>query len=668
MRKIIAVFVVMLSCVLMGQEMASERLRVQEGLAGDDVTAVLQDHLGYIWVGTTQGLSRYDGYEVKIFRQELGNPQSLGSNRVLCLHQDLKQRLWVGTQQGGLNLYDASSNHFKHFGSDTITAIWESPQLPGELWVGTQGKGLRLFNIETEKFTLIDKSPLFITCFYESQASKGILWVGTHGSGLGKININSRAYRAANQGEKPLSSTIVTAILQDSAKRIWVGTHGKGLMQFSELTGKFFPFKTTQNHPHITTLHQSQPGYLWVGTGGGGLRRLEIKSKTDHPILEPGCDFITAITIDYSKILWMGTQGGGLCRLIPPPNKIATYGTHLKRVTALLQTPSGAILVGTGSQGLMQLQGGKLESLKPEVRIFSLCEHADQPQSLWVGTDQGLCLLNRQTGDTQWYRHQANQPNSLTHNTVTVIINSNQKGILWIGTYGGGVDRFDSRQQQFRHYKHQNNNASSISNNYTLSLCEDKLGNIWIGTYEGLNVLNPRSGQVTLFSREKEGKLSNNTITSIFEDRKGTIWVGTQMGLNRYNVTPKTFTHYTEENGLSDNAISSILQDATGHLWISTQEGLSCLQPDQVPGSISRFYQRDGLFGNHFISNAAALMSNGDLLFGGIQGFSIISPLNIQGQAPPPGIHIGPQNRYPQSIPPRQHQGENHPHQTLESD
>ncbi|MBD0260629.1 MAG: hybrid sensor histidine kinase/response regulator, partial [Cytophagales bacterium] len=299
--------------------------------------------------------------------------------------------------------------------------------------------------------------------------------------------------------------------------------------------------------------------------------------------------------------------------------------------------------IGTNGGGLLYLDRatGRYRQYRHDPRdpnslandiIVSL--HVDRDQHLWIGTYFGG--LDRFDGKTfTHYRHDPQNPNSLADDRVWEIFEDSRRN-LWIGTLAGGLDRLDRQTGIFHH--HRANEPNSIHTNYVAALVEDRAGNLWVGTGYGLEVRDPRTGRFTHYLASPEpGRLSNNNVFFIHEDSRGLIWIGTQEGLNLFDRSTKTFRVFRREEGLPDNSVLTILEDDRRHLWLSTPRGLSHLQISRGTGKDTlsfRFvnYDRsDGLQGDEFNENAALRTRRGELVFGGGNGFNLFRPDSLGG-------------------------------------
>jgi ligand-binding sensor domain-containing protein/signal transduction histidine kinase len=666
-----------------------ERISLEQGLSGSTVFCILQDRVGFMWFGTNDGLNKYDGYDFTVYRHDPGNPATLGSNAVWAIHEDRFGVLWIGTDGGGLNKFDRGSGRFVRYqndvddprslSNDNVRAIYEDQS--GALWIGTGG-GLDRFDRETERFTHYQVNPNdpnglshnFITSIYQDTA--GVLWIATNGGGLDRLDPDSERFvhYQANPGDPhslgdnyeastdphSLSSRYVMAVYEDQSGTLWVGTWG-GLDRFDRETEQFTHYQNDPNEPgslshnYVPAIYQDQSGVLWVGTSGGGLNRFDpenerfihYRTDPDDPYSLSN-DRVWSIYQDQSGVLWVGTGGGGLVKFDKGTEKFAHYQTDLNdpyslnhnNVTSIYQDRAGVLWVGTGGGGLNRFDRAtgqfthyQSDSDSPyhlsHNTVASIYE--DTSGVLWVGTFGGLNRFSQLTGRFVHYQTIPDDPYSISGNSVRPIY-EDASGTLWIGT-SRGLDKFYPRTGKFIRYTHDPADSNSLSHDNVMAIYEDRSGVLWVGTL---------GGGLDEFDRAKErfihyqnapddpNSLSDNNVSSIYEDQSGTLWIGTfSGGLNKFDRETETFTHYRyRENGLPSDTVYGILEDSYGNLWLSTNHGLSRFNPRAE--TFKNYDERDGLQGNEFNPGAYYRSNNGEMFFGGANGFNAFYPDDIR--------------------------------------
>ncbi len=653
-----------------------KHLTIENGLPQNSVLAMLQDSTGFLWIGTQEGLVRYDGYSLKVFKHEPSNSHSLSDNHILSLIEDSQGSLWVGTRVGGLNHFNPKTQQFTHYrhqvddanslSHDAVNSLVEDNQ--GNLWVGTRG-GLNHFNPKTQQFThyrhqagdansLSDDDVLSLL-----EDSQGNLWVGTDGGGLNHFNPKTQQfthYRHQAGDANSLSDDNIFSLLEDSLGNLWVGTHGGGFNHLNPKTQQFTHYRhqpddaNSLSDDDVRTLFEDSQGNLWVGIRDGGVNHFNPKTQQfTHYRHQPGDanslsnDDVRSLLEDSQGNLWVGTYGGGLNHFNPKTQPFTHYRHQTGDanslsddiVWSLLEDNQGNLWVGTNGGGLNHFspktqqfthyrhQAGDANSLSDD-NVRSLLE--DSQGNLWVGTYGGG--FNHFTPKTQQfthYRYQPNDANSLSDDNVRSIVEDSQ-GNLWVGTHGGGFNHFNPKTQQFTHYRHQPNDANSLSDDIVYSLLEDSQGNLWVGTDGGgLNHFNPKTQQFTHYRHQAgdANSLSHDAVLSLLEDSQGNLWLGTSDGLNLFNNKTATFKRFTTKNGLPNNVIYRIEEDKQGNIWLSTNQGLSRMAPEAE--TFRNYDVGDGLQSNEFNGGASLKGKSGELFFGGINGFNRFYPENI---------------------------------------
>ena len=659
-----------------------DRLSIENGLSQTVVLSILQDSQGFLWFATQDGLNRYDGYEFKVYRHDPDVKDSLSNNFINALFEDSQGNLWVGTRAGGLNKYHRQTQSFEHFrhdknnahslSHDNIKTLFEDAQ--GNLWVGTIGGGLNRFNPATGLFSHFRHHPSNINSLAHDKVraigedSLGQLWIGTSG-GLSRYNPNSQNfsnYRHNPSDPHSLSHNTVYTILNDSKGQLWVGTRD-GLSRFDAQKQQFITFKHQASDPNslsqsnIRSLFEDRRGTLWVGTYTGGLNRYDDRRahfvRYRHHAANPHSlshDSIRAIGGDRQGALWIGSFGGGLSKYDIHRERFVhfehqtsdPYSLSHDFVFSTYIDSKGILWVGT-ENGLnrydatkQQFTHFKHQPSDPRSishnRVRSIYE--DSNGALWIGTrGGGLNRFNRKTQDFNHFKHHPSKPRSLGDNTIYAIV-EDANSRLWIGTNGGGLNRYNPTTKDFDHFIHDPAKPYSLSNDIVKAIHQDTQGTLWVGTDRGLNRYNTLTEDFSHYRHTSSNPngLSHDKVSSIYQDTKGTLWVGTKGGLNKFNAQTKTFTHYREKNGLPNDTVLGILEDSQGQLWLSTNKGLSRFDP--VKETFRNYDVNDGLQSNEFNSDAYFKSADGELFFGGVNGFNRFFPDNIQDNHQPPNV------------------------------
>ena len=664
------------------QDIRFEHFSLEEGLSQSVVNVILQDRTGFLWIGTQDGLNRFDGYGFKIYKPDTSNPNSLSDLWITALTEDKYGNLWVGTRLGGLNRYDPRTGKFTRFmhretDLESISNNQVLALLADEtgIWVGTE-LGLDFLDYETEKFTHYRESsatPNSLSSNWISALAfdpSGNLWIGTKDAGLNFYDKTKETFKTFKHNEAEatsISNNRILSILVDKQDRLWVGTaHG---LNYSETSGQnFLKFIYDPNDTNsisdniIYTIHQDHSNGIWIGTKNGLNRYDEQQAKFirhQHQYLISNSltsNNILSIFEDDNNILWVGTNGGGLNKYNRQQDHFTYYRENPGQINSLSGNFVLPIVIGNNGIAWIGTENG-LNRFDTATNQFKLYQHnpndqnsintndiisltVDGNENLWIGTTRGL---DRFTPGTEKFIHF--MPDSIKEDSLSgapvYVIYEDHAGILWIGT-GRGLDKIDPQSQTFINYKDENeeNAPNNFEGEEIISILEDENFRLWIGTFnDGLKYFDPNSGIITSYVNDPDdpASLGNDTILSLYTDTQGTLWVGTAGGgLNRYNAETDTFTRFTERDGLSNNVIYGILEDKTGNLWVSTNFGISSF--NLKTQTFRNYTSNDGLQSNEFNQNAYAKDQKGNLYFGGINGFNVFLPDEIKKNHIPPRV------------------------------
>jgi signal transduction histidine kinase/ligand-binding sensor domain-containing protein len=627
-----------------------------------------------LWFGTNDGLNKYDGYEFTHYKHEPGDNKSLSLGRVFSIFLDSRGRLWAGTDQGGLNLFDPKSDNFQRYliaqtdinegQVNDIRHILETRD--GKLWVATYGLGLWLFDPEERSFTPFRSETInFINqiCYDPS----GDIWVATS-SGVFILNkgINGLNNSGSLIPVPQLAKLNILSLLADNQGLIWIGTYGMGAYQYNTKSGNLIHFSTAEpsdrklSHNIIRAFIEDLDGNILVGTGGGGIDVIGTENKKEGNVSHKlnyqyslNTNIVYGFFRDRTENLWIGTYNGGVNVVYRHKDKfghLKSYGgsndLSNNAILAIEEDQSGNLWIGT--------DGGGLNVYDPESSSFRHFRHiGNNPQSisgdvvkslafdhegiLWIGTfNAGLTAFDIEKNYFKRYYASADSPHTISENHIWDI-EVDDMGNIWLGTLGQGLDCYVKEENRFLHFRHHPDTSTSLSNDFVSALLFDSKGRLWIGTeFGGLNMLvDAGKGEFRRFERLPGDtiSLSSNQISTIFEDSKGNLWIGTVGGgLNLYNEEDRTFRRFTVRNGLANNLICAILEDSYGTLWISTNNGLSRFTPPEdgkSSGGFRNFYAGDGLQSNEFSPQSACATRSGKIYLGGIDGINYFSPSTI---------------------------------------
>lgn len=652
-----------------------EHFKFEQGLSSNTILSIIQDSRGFLWIGTYDGLNRYDGYKFAVYKNIEGDTSSLSDNKIRTLYEDQFGDIWIGTWNG-LNKFVRNEERFVRFlnnpddpaslSNNEVRTICEDDQ--GVLWVGTGGGGLNRFVKDKKQFKhythdSLDNSSIssnLITKLFKD--SFGKFWIGTIGGGLVKFDTREEQFVSYkhNPGDPlSISNDKVLSVYEDSYGFLWVGTDG-GLNKFNRDTEQFTRYENNPNdlfslsENQVYSIYEDSRRELWIGTLYAGLNKFNrvdekfIRFLHNPDISESISDNgVMSICEDNSGIIWFGTWEGinkydrhkehfeTYCKVTDEPNSLSSNGIY-----AIYEDTEGILWIGTDDGGLNMYDrlNDKFIHFKNDPNnnqsigsngVYAICEDSDH--NLWIATDfGGLNKFDRKNKKFIRYINNPDDPHSISSNDISTVF-LDKSGSLWIG-FNEGLDRLNREDNKFYHYKHNPNDPNSISNNLVFTIYEDAYGYLWIGTYGGgLNRYDKEEGNFIRYRNSPDDKssLSNDFVSVIYEDKRAILWIGTQGGgLNKFNRESETFESFKENDGLPNDVINGILEDNDGNLWISTGNGLSRFNPIQK--TFRNFDAEDGLQGNEFNKGACFKGSDGKMFFGGTDGLSAFYPDSIK--------------------------------------
>ncbi|MEP6947698.1 MAG: two-component regulator propeller domain-containing protein [Ginsengibacter sp.] len=661
-----------------------EAIDVKNGLSGNQVNSIVKDEKGFVWFGTNAGLDRYDGYDFKIFKHKIGDTATLSDDYISQVMPGPYHTLWTLTRNGW-NIFDPQTEKFTTHLQNTLhtlgipdesfTSIVEDGQK--NYWFVYPGKGLYRFNRSSGK-TILYNSHSHCSLYSNNVTTiirdqKDFIWIAYSDGMIEKMDAadDKIVSRVNLLHQISNGQNLDYRLFADADNDIWIYSVNvaKGIYYYKPSSNSILPVNKDSreirlNNNIITGIVQDDKGNIWIATDHGGINVIDKQNFSIHYITNNENDnksisqnSLTTLYKDNDGIIWMGTFKKGINYFHESTLKFPLY-THL-----------------SGNRGSLTYN---------DVNKFA----EDQKGNLWIGTNGGgLIYFNRATGNFKQYLHDTSDKNSLTNNVIVSLwMDHEQK--LWIGTYYGGMDCYDGKK--FIHYKHDDKDLSSLADdrvweifedsqdrlwigtlseglelfdrknnkfihhkvgtgntircNYISAIIEDTNGNIWIGTAFGIDILDKSTGLFRHFEHIENDKtsLSHNNVIDILQDSRGLIWVATRDGLNLYDPQKKEFKTYRIEEGLPDNFVLTVLEDNNHNLWLSTLNGLSnaivSTSSDKVSLHFINYDETDGLQGRQFNENGAFKTKNGELVFGGANGFNVFLPSKITGNKVVPNL------------------------------
>jgi len=657
------------NCAFGQKEYNFTALTTKNGLSSNTVNVILQDQDGLIWFGTNDGLNKFDGTNVTVYNHVERDTSSIPSNEILSLLEDRSGKLWVGTA-GRLVYYDSRHSSFVAYNGDkaeqnpaNIRSLYQDHL--GRIWAGSYGN-FKILDPAIGKTETIDITNLLtssveflvVLTFFEDRQHQ--MWIGTN-AGLLLFNEKSKKFVAFVKNPSDpasISGDDIRAITQDQQGRLFFGTDN-GLDMLMPDGKSFLTFHHSDLHPTsissdvIYSATVVRGGKLWLGTEEG-ISIFDCNNYTSENIrpdrrksFSLSHKAIKSIYVAQRGIMWFGTYQGGVNKYDPNlalfnlkrSSPFDPKGLSFPAVTSFAENKDGRIFIGTDggglhlfdrNTGLFDHYGIRSKINRSSNSLSILAMDMDSKNKLWIGTFQnGLFVYDLLTAQYKQYLT-GTTDRELSQNDI-FFVRHDSKGLIWIGTNGCGVDIFNPQTGTFlRCNKHPKNKDDLLLplNGFMRAMAEDKGGNIWLGSVgTGIAVYHPKERNFTLYNKSNSN-LSDDAVFSIYHDKAGNTWVGTNGGgLNFFDKKTGRFTQLNESNGLANGIIYKILEDSVGLIWVSTDKGISSIDPKTK--KIKNFTRSNGVQDSPFILGAGMITSDGELFFGGQDGFNYFSPVTL---------------------------------------
>lgn len=658
---------ILLTQVCYGQADSSslyfDHLSINNGLSHNTIFSLLQDQHGYIWIGTQNGLNKYDGYSFEVYQSnKTGTGQGgFKGKHISALFEDRSDNLWVGTRKNGINFKSKASDKFLNLQTDSAFASIQGAEISSfyedhasNIWITTVGAGVLKYHPATQEAIVFNTKNSSISSdivFDMLQDKYGVIWVATAGGGLNYISSAQLEMRHLTLPNSPNMNGFRKTLLLDG-EDLWVGTQGTGLYKM-DLRDKSFVLFTKDdaerkiNSNAVIDLFKTADGRLFIATDGNGLNvyntHTERMSSYQYQAYEQAALNSNALLCflgDRTGNIWIGTFNGGVN--IYKPNKTwfdfytpkATNKNDLpvQSILSIVERQNGQVLVGTDGGGLGWVNNGNLEAsrfIHDPANSGSIAANEvktvfeDSEGQLWVGLFAGgLDLYNP---DTKSFRHFFDW-----HPNVWSITEIKKTGKLLVGTLGDGLFTVDIHTKETERFLPKSKVLNSLTDNNITTVFVDNVDRIWIGSIDkGLDVMDESEGIYYhfKFNPNDSSSISNNEIRTIFQDSDGDIWIGTEGGgLNRW-LGEERFDKIKAADGLIADNVMGITQDITGFIWVSTFQGVSRI--DKKSKNIKNFNFRSFQSTNQFNQSAILTDREGNIFFGGINGLHAIHPKNV---------------------------------------
>ncbi len=661
-----------------------DHITVEDGLSQSTVFSIAQDADGFIWLGTRDGLNRFDSHEIKVYKNNPSDGLSLSGNTINSLFLDSRNQLWIGTYLGGVCIYMPETDNFRCFkntpknnaslSNNNVNVVFEDREK--NIWIGTRN-GLNLV-VSTEPFKVIrfihkpGKSESLVDNYVRTiyQDSHGDIWVGTL-NGISRLRLK-REYEYSftnyiSSGKDPdsLNDNWINTIVEGDNETIWIGTEKGGVNIYNRRTNTFYSAKNPGNNINfrhviknaddaVRVITKDKAGNYWIGTLGGLLVYNPVlnvskhyTSNSDNPS-SLSDNSVRSIFIDRNGSFWLGTYYAGL-NFYSPNSQQFDYFKQTGKNAPLRFKMASAIFEDFNSNLWLSIDGGGIIYWNKTNNSYEVFRHkADDPQSLghnnikciypdgkeglWIGTFNGLNYLTLKTRKFKRYDAGANSvPNDRIY---SITQDSNQD--FWIATNGGGLCRYSKKNKTFETFRSSTANTSLLSNYLTCLLLDSK-NTLWIGSSTGV-CQRLSNGKFRRFDITLPGvkEINGQFILAIFEDKEKRIWVGTRgKGLFRFDHKKQDFVHVDNERKIAGSNIYGILEDKNGFLWLSTENGISRFDPNKQ--QVINYNRKDGLICKEFNYNSYLKDRKGYMYFGGYNGVVIFHPDSIDyNSAVPP--------------------------------
>jgi len=637
-------------------------LNVLSGISNSKTTAIIEDSIGYLWIGTTDGLFRFDGQNVFPYFQDVNDPNSLPSSGITKLILDNEDNLWICTFSG-ICMYNRKFDNFIKLPDQSDINGFANKHIPtiafdkcGQLFVvfektiykykqaenhfsklleldhgkindlifdeqnnmwiaASMSGGLFCFDQVKKQITPYLHNPnnnqsISINEINDIALSGETLWIATLGGGIDAYNLNNKTfkhYTSSNNLENFANSIFISR-----KKEVWICTFAS-LKLFNPAGDNFYNYFNTANNPYsvgkaLIDFYEDRSGNYWTIQSIGEIRVARNNIKFSHIAPNPWAfwrtseKIITALTYDGAGRLWIGNYHNG----------IDIFCWQEQRTIRLMPDVNDPNSISEGT-------------------IHSI--FCDSKKQVWVGSSLGgLQKFDEKDNNFESFHNNPNDTLSIAGNDVRSI-SEDAEGNLWLVIYGKGIDRYDTNNKTFHHFNRKNNH---LSNDYAFQVLNDFRDNLWVATSWGLSFL--RKGE-HIFKNFYYRKNDTTTIGSdetrtVYEDSLHNIWIGTSNGLNKFNYESQTFSRYS--SGLKNKHVGSIISDKKNDIWVGTYSGISKFDPATL--KFTNYNQNYGLLSTQFIERSCCKDNHNELFFGGSEGIDLFNPDSLKSETRKPNV------------------------------
>ena len=638
-----------------------KNLSIRNGLSQNTVNAILQDRKWFMWLGTKDGLNRYDGLSFRKFKHDAANPRSIGNSFITSLYEDFNGNIWVGTD-AGVYIYYPEKEAFEEFDCQSLekTRIERSVSMiagdkQGRVWIAVEAQGMFCYDARQK---LLRNYPLSeissnIKCF--TFDSGGTLWLGFYGDGLyySKDNLATvHPYGSPEDGKREFEGGVITKIVQGNYNCLYIGSVKEGVSELNLTSGQVRNLLAIDESGESIFCRDLLPysdNELWIGTESGiyiyNLRTAQFihlrASLYDSYSLSDNA--IYALYKDREEGLWIGSYFGGVDYYPRQYTYFAKYypknianSLHGKRVREFCRADDGTLWIGTEDGGLNHFNPKTKEFhfFEPSAgftNIHGLCMDGSH---LWVGTfSKGLRVIDTRTGVILRTYTEGHTSHSLNDNSIFSICRTSA-GEIYLGTLFGLL-RYNRTQDNF-------DRIPELNGKFVYDIKEDSYGNLWLATYANgayCYDVSARRWKNYVFDAEDEKSLPYDKVLSVFEDSYRQIWLTTQGGgFCLFHPDTETFTRYGLKDGLPNDVVYQIVEDDDRFLWLTTNNGLVRFDPKTMEMKV--FSTANGLPTNQFNYRSGFKDEAGNIYLGSINGFVAFDPRTFAENRQVPAVAI----------------------------
>lgn len=640
-----------------------------DGLSNSAVICVYMDSRGYVWMGTWDGLNRYDGSDIQIYKPNVFQEGNISNNIVRDIFEDKHNNLWVVTEDG-INKFNYKTEKFTSYLTEINDYEYREARfkafldMDSLLYCSIDGHGLFKYEDLTDSFiqTPFSKSnpDLFdevsnVAYFNDS------FWLLTGSGSIFQISSEEMKKKMVYQipNSTRLNYNQSWMFQKNSEIIVYIPIENGGLFSINPEKGESYELFPDESKFNVTSLSKSlDESFLWGGTDDGQIFKLFLNDRKIEIHKETSIHFtnqkikIWSVTETKPDLLWVGTDGNGVYRFIMKNNFFSSISKGALKdgklnhniVRAIHEDKKENLWVGTrgGGISIVSMKARTTKVINSNDGLSNdavLALEEDSYRNMWVGVDsEGIDMVEYGTGKILHFPEDFSNKVDLEFGYVYDIV-FDSYGDIWLGTSGYGllrlnIEKIEDGNYVLKSYNLYNSDNSGLKSSIVYSIKEGKPNIMWVGTRgSGLYRLNRLTGNFSALTSNPNNinSINNNDILSLHKSENQVLWIGTSGGLNRMDMStaPFSFDHYTEKEGLTNNTIHAILEDDKNQIWVSTNKAIVKINHKQ--NSIRNYLKSDGLKNSEFTDGAATYGENSGLFyFGGVDGLDFFKPLEVK--------------------------------------